>query len=95
MTILDNIISKISELENTLMKTHFISQEFYEDLLFVEYTNLIHALDTINHTGVWDKILDLQERHDTVEAKLPNVSDTEFEEFVVVGDLLAANLAVV
>ena len=94
-TLLDSIISKIIELEDTLRRTHPISQDFYEELLIIDYMNCVWTLNSIDSMSLWGRIIELQERHDAIGAKLPNVSDAEFEEYIVVGDLLAVSLAVV
>lgn len=63
-----------------LKSAHGVSQEFYEELL----TELEFS---------WEKVLDLQEKYEDLEKRLPNVSDQEFDEYVILGDMIAALLS--
>lgn len=69
-------------LEIDLRNSHDVSQDFYEELL-TEYAENFS----------WEKVLDLQEKHEDIEKKLPNVSDQEFDEYVIIGDMIAALLS--
>ena len=65
--------------QSDLRTAHDISQEFYEELL----TELEFS---------WEKLLDLQEKYEDIEKRLPNVSDQEFDEYIILGDMIAALL---
>lgn len=38
--------------------------------------------------GFWDLVLELQDRHDEVESRLPDIDDSEFEKYIIIGDLI-------
>ena len=38
----------------------------------------------------WDLIIELEERKQELESRLPKVSDSEFEEYILVWELLGA-----
>jgi len=70
------------EIVETLRIARKYGQEFYEELLE----------DYPKQVNFWEELLEVQEKHNEIEACLPNVSDEEFEEFVFLGDLLAVLL---
>ena len=71
----------IIELEESLRQAHQY-QDFYEELLS----------DCLVLDDRWQRIIDIQEKHQEIEARLPNLSDGEFDEYIILGDMLAALL---
>ena len=72
----------IDELEETLRQAHDY-EEFYQELLD---SYLVHVMEIGDN---WERVIDIQAKHQEIEAKLPNVSDSEFEEYIILGDILA------
>jgi len=85
------VIDKAEELKEICRQSHKYSQEFYEELLD-EYAVHVWALKSIKDEYPWMQALKIQEKYDKIEARLSNITDEEFEEFIVLGDFLAVLL---
>ena len=81
------LISKAEELKESCKQAHDIDQTFYEELLD-SYAINVEALKLAKDEYTWTQVLELQEQYDALEARLPEVSDEEFEEFILLGDFL-------
>ena len=81
------VIEKVNELEGTLRQALSISQEFYGELLD-DYAVQVWALKSIGDSYPWEKAIDIQERHSKIESRMPNITKEEFEEYVLLNDLL-------
>ena len=75
----------VDDLEETLRQAHKIDEGFYQELLR-DYTVQVMSLKSIDY--LWEKIVEIEERRASIEARLPNVTDEEFEDYVVMWDLL-------
>ena len=54
----------------------------YENLLD-NFIATAKTLLSVNDPTIWENLLQWQSRHDELEAKLPNVTDEEFDEYTV------------
>ena len=78
---------EIADLEESIIQVQKIDRGFYQELLN-DYTNKIQELKSNNDSLFWERAIMLEERKADIEARLPNVSDEEFEEYVALLDLL-------
>lgn len=81
------IEAKINESEELLREVNKLDTNLYLGLLD-DYSLLVFSLKCTNDASFWDKLIDTQEHYSKFEARLPNVSNDEFEEYVVLSDLL-------
>ena len=76
-----------NELEETLRQAHKVDEGFYRELL-TDYIVGIWALKSIGDLYPLDRAIDLEEQRSNIEARLSNVTEEEFEDYVVLWDLL-------
>jgi len=81
------VIEKSNELEETLRQALPISQEFYEDILS-DYSVHVWALKSIGDSYTWERAIEAQEKHSEIEAMMPDITEGEFDEYVLLNDLL-------
>ena len=53
------------------------------------YERKMKLLVEQNSDYLWQQLIEIQDKYDNIEKKLPNASDEEFEEYIYLGDLLA------
>ena len=82
------VITKLEELEESLRQAQKIDQGFYEELL-EDYFVYVRALKSVDDSYPWLRAIDIQEEHSEIRARLPNVSEDEFEVYIHLGNLLA------
>ena len=82
----EEIRKRASDLEETLRQAHQY-ETFYRELLG-DWFVLIHALKYAKDPYPWERMIEIEEEKSLIEAKLPNVSDDEFDKYVVLWDLL-------
>ena len=58
-----------------------------EDVLN-EYECVMRILVKGGSNYPWEQILEIEELHNEIEKRLPNVMEDEFEEYIYLGDLL-------
>ena len=75
----------ILELEETLKDAHSVDQEFYEQLLS-DYAIQVYSLKLTDNIWFWEHAIEIQERQDQI--KITICTDEEFEEYILLGDLL-------
>ena len=82
------VIAKANELEETLRQAHGYSQEFYEELLD-DYVVNVWALKSIGDSYPWERAIELQEKQQKIESRMPNITAGEFDEYTILSDQLA------
>ena len=85
------IITEIEELKESLKGAKELAQEYYEELL-AELSKYIWALLSINDSYPWEQLIVLQDKHNKMNMMLPKVTDDEFEDYIITGDLIAVTL---
>ena len=85
------VITKIEEMKESLKEAKELTQEYYEELL-AELSKYLWALLSINDSYPWEQLIVLQDKHNRMNMMLPNVTDEEFEDYIIVGDLIAVTL---
>ena len=81
------VIGKAEELKESLRLAQGYP-EFYQELLD-EYAVQVWALKVAGCSYPWEQLLRIQEEYTIIEAKLPNVSDAEFDEYIHLGNMVA------
>ena len=74
------------ELEETLWQAHKIDEAFYQEILHDWAVNVL-ALKYIGDSYPWERLIDIEERRLDIEARLPDVSEEDFEDYIVLWDL--------
>jgi hypothetical protein len=82
------LIRLTTDLEETIKSAHEVDELFYQDLLD-DYFVHIEAMKNLKMSYPYDKAAAVQDRHSQIETKLPNVSQADFEEYVMLNDMLA------
>ena len=82
-------IIEVEKLEKNLKYAFdHCTKELYENTL-KEYDEKIRELKKKDCDYPWERLLELEDRHDVLNRALPNVTDEEFEEYIHTGNLLA------
>ena len=84
----NEVINKAEELKEVCKEAHNLDRTFYEECL-KDYAVQVWALKSIGDNYPWEQVLEIQEEHDDLSQALPWISDKKFEEYIVLGDLLA------
>ena len=89
------IIAKTKDLEESLRGAHSIDQNFYNELL-EEYELHMLTLKSVGDSYPWEQAIIIQEKHDKMSQLLGQaplgMSNDDFEEYIILGDLLAVLL---
>lgn len=80
-----------TETEETLRLVFPIDREFYLTVLD-EWTIYIYALKSVNDPYPWDRAVEIEEQKSLIEARLPDVTDEEFDKYTVLMDMLGVLL---
>jgi len=84
----NDIRNRITELEDTLISIAGLDEELTNELLD-EYCINVWALKSVDDTWIWEQTIRLQEIVDTIETRMPRISDKIFEEYIMYLNLLA------
>ena len=88
----EEIISNANELEESLRIVYGLDDDgFYRELLD-DYSINIWALKSIGDSYPYDRAIEFQEKCDNIEARIPNITEEEFNEYTFYTELLAISL---
>lgn len=80
------LIQEMAVLEDTMRQVYSIDRDFYLELL-QDYAVHIAALNLAGDSYPLDRAIELEQKT-VIEARLPNITDAEFDDYTVTIDLL-------